>query len=76
MTLARSAGAKLFHTIDRVPTIDPYDESGTKLVDVKGKIELKRIKFIYPARPELTVLRDYSLVIEPGTTVALVGASG
>ncbi|TPX38280.1 S-methyl-5-thioribose-1-phosphate isomerase [Synchytrium microbalum] len=76
ISLARSAGGKVFYTIDRVPKIDPYDKSGTKLRDVKGKIELKNIKFIYPARPELTVLADFSLMIEPGTTVALVGASG
>ncbi|TPX38571.1 hypothetical protein SeLEV6574_g07738, partial [Synchytrium endobioticum] len=76
ITLARSAGAKLFHTIDRVPSIDPYNQSGSNLTDVKGRIEFKNIKFIYPARPDLTVLTNYSLLVEPGTTVALVGASG
>jgi ATP-binding cassette, subfamily B (MDR/TAP), member 1 len=32
--------------------------------------------FAYPSRPDVTVLRNFTLEIEAGTTVALVGASG
>ena len=41
-----------------------------------GTIELKNVSFAYPSRPDMQVCRDYSLVIEPGQMVALVGASG
>ena len=42
----------------------------------KGRIEFKHVNFTYPSRPDMQVCRDYSLVIEPGQMVALVGASG
>lgn len=32
--------------------------------------------FSYPSRPEVTVLRELSLYIKPGSSVALAGASG
>ena len=51
-------------------------ESGKKLDNVEGRIQLKNISFIYPARPEVMTLKNISLEIEPGTTVALVGSSG
>lgn len=75
-TSATSAGQKIFETIDRVPTIDVYSEAGVKLDKIRGEIELRHVKFIYPARPEQTVLYDMSLSIPAGKVTALVGASG
>ncbi|KAF0496850.1 multidrug resistance protein MDR [Gigaspora margarita] len=37
---------------------------------------IKNVLFIYPSRPDVKILDNISLNIEPGTTVALVGASG
>ncbi|CAK1542634.1 unnamed protein product [Leptosia nina] len=42
----------------------------------KGKIQYKNIKFRYPTRREVEVLRGLSLVIPSGKRVALVGPSG
>lgn len=42
----------------------------------KGKIEYKDIKFRYPSRREVEVLRGLSLVVPSGKRVALVGPSG
>ncbi|CCG81794.1 ABC multidrug transporter Mdr1 [Taphrina deformans PYCC 5710] len=75
-TSAISAGKKIFETIDRVPSIDVYSDAGIRLDNVKGDIELKHIKFIYPARPEQIVLYDMNLSIPAGKVTALVGASG
>ena len=41
-----------------------------------GTIELNSIDFTYPARPETKILKNISLKIEKGKTLALVGPSG
>lgn len=73
---AKSAAASIFTIVDRKSTIDPSDESGTKLENVKGEIELRHISFKYPTRPDIQIFRDLSLTIRSGKTVALVGESG
>ena len=37
---------------------------------------MRDLRFAYPARPEQTVLSDFSLEVEAGKTVAIVGRSG
>lgn len=73
---ARGAAAKLFATIDRVPTIDSADPGGMKPDYCKGHLTLEDVNFNYPSRPDVPIVKDLSLTIEPGSTVALVGASG
>jgi ATP-binding cassette subfamily B (MDR/TAP) protein 1 len=41
-----------------------------------GRIEFQNIQFYYPLRPEVIVLRNFSLQIEAGLKVALAGPSG
>ncbi len=41
-----------------------------------GRIEFDHVSFRYPSRPDTPALSDFSLVIEPGETVAFVGPSG
>ncbi|KAJ7673942.1 P-loop containing nucleoside triphosphate hydrolase protein [Mycena polygramma] len=74
--LAMGAAGKLFATIDRIPLIDSSDPSGLKPATVTGAISLENIVFIYPSRPDVTVLKDISLTFPAGKTTALVGASG
>ncbi|KAK9480263.1 P-loop containing nucleoside triphosphate hydrolase protein [Lipomyces japonicus] len=71
-----SAAANIFATIDRTSIIDATTDEGEVLESVKGDIELQDVKFIYPSRPDVTVLEHMSLKIPAGSTVALVGASG
>ena len=70
---ARGAAANVYSVIERVPTIDAYSDAGKKVDALRGKIELRNVKFHYPARADVTVLKDFSLTIEEGQTVALVG---
>lgn len=42
----------------------------------EGRIELDRVTFWYPSRPEEPALKDFSLEVQPGEMVALVGPSG
>ena len=72
----------MLETINRKPLINGLADDGlTPTEDLKGshggsEIELRGVNFAYPARPEINVCNQYSLRIEPGQTVALVGASG
>ncbi|KAK9494809.1 P-loop containing nucleoside triphosphate hydrolase protein [Lipomyces doorenjongii] len=76
ITSGVTAASKIFATIDRQSVIDATSVEGDVLESFSGDIELKDIKFIYPSRPDVTVLEDMNLKIPAGNTVALVGASG
>jgi ATP-binding cassette subfamily B protein len=41
-----------------------------------GRIVFEDVGFTYPTRPDRPALHNFSLVVEPGETVALVGPSG
>ena len=73
---AKGAAAKLIEIVTRKPAIDSEDPSGQKLEHVQGKVEFKSVSFTYPARPDAPIFQGFSLVVEPGQTVALVGSSG
>ena len=73
---AKGAAAKLIEIVTRKPAIDSEDPSGQKLTHVQGKVEFKNVHFTYPARPDAPIFQGFSLVVEPGQTVALVGSSG
>ncbi len=44
--------------------------------NLRGKISYENVRFNYPTRPDVQVLKNISLDIEPGQKIALVGASG
>lgn len=71
-----NAAKNICETIDRIPVIDASSNEGLKLENLKGHIEFSHVKFRYPSRPNVLVLPDFSLKVEPGQTVALVGSSG
>ncbi|KAJ2914638.1 hypothetical protein MD484_g5775, partial [Candolleomyces efflorescens] len=70
------AAAKLYETIDRVPSIDSADPGGLKPESVVGEVSLVDIKFSYPSRPTVEVVKGLNLTFRAGKTAALVGASG
>lgn len=72
----QAAAYKMFEAIDRKPEIDVYDTNGLVLEDIQGDIELKDVRFAYPARPDVQIFSGFSLEIPSGTTAALVGESG
>lgn len=75
---ARSAGAAIVKLIDTIPEIDAESTAGNTFEkdDVQGQIRFEHVHFRYPTRPGIRVLQGLSLKVEPGTYVALVGASG
>ncbi|KAJ2467717.1 hypothetical protein GGI03_001411 [Coemansia sp. RSA 2337] len=77
ISTAQGSAAKVFDIIDRQSPIDPLDtESGIKVDRVRGEISFRNIHFSYPSRPDVPILKGFSLDIQPGQKVALVGESG
>ncbi|KAL3717832.1 hypothetical protein ACJRO7_003042 [Eucalyptus globulus] len=72
----RKSLTSVFEIIDRAPKIEPDDNSALKPPNVYGSIELKNVDFCYPTRPEVLVLSNFSLKVNGGQTVAVVGVSG
>lgn len=75
-TEASVAAQRIFVRIDRVPAIDGEETKGIVLDNIRGDLEYDNVKFTYPSRPDTMVLKDFSLKVEAGKSVALVGASG
>ncbi len=68
-----AAADTVFTLLDQKPEVDT---GRSKLPEqVTGRLELSSIDFSYPDHEEL-VLRDISLTINPGESIALVGPSG
>lgn len=44
--------------------------------ELTGAVNVEKVTFAYPARPEVKVAKGLNLRVEPGEAIALVGASG
>jgi ATP-binding cassette, subfamily B (MDR/TAP), member 1 len=74
---ARVAAAKIFRIIDHRPGISSRDgEDGAEPESVTGRVEMRGVDFAYPSRPDVPILRGFSLSVPAGKTIALVGSSG
>jgi ATP-binding cassette subfamily B (MDR/TAP) protein 1 len=74
---AASAFDKLIATIDRKSEIDGTSTSeGQTLTAIAGGLEFRDVSFSYPSRPEVQVLKSFSLTIPANQHTALVGLSG
>ncbi|CAN8266078.1 unnamed protein product [Cochlearia groenlandica] len=73
---ASSVGERIMEVINRVPKIDSDSPDGHKLDNIRGEVEFKNIKFVYPSRPETPIFDNFCLRVPSGKTVALVGGSG
>lgn len=68
-----ASAEKIFTIMDEEPLVKE-DEDPVILPEIKGRIEFSHVWFAYDG--ENYVLRDVSFVIEPGQSVAFVGATG
>ncbi|GCB71343.1 hypothetical protein scyTo_0001535 [Scyliorhinus torazame] len=75
-TKAKNSAQKIMQLLQRKPLIDSYSEEGEKLSNFEGSIELRNVKFMYPTRPDIQVLKGLNVKVNKGQTLALVGSSG
>jgi ABC-type multidrug transport system fused ATPase/permease subunit len=71
---ATASGARVFELLDREPRI-VTPNGAPPLPAGRGRVELRGVRFAYEGSTA-PALRDIDLVVEAGTTVALVGATG
>ena len=76
--LLRGAGAasRLNELLNAKPTIAPPVKPQALPVPPRGALSFRNVTFRDPTRPETAALKDFTLEIEPGETVAIVGPSG
>jgi ATP-binding cassette subfamily B protein len=71
---ATASGARLFEILDRAPRLTA-PPGAPPLPEGTGRVELRDVTFQYENAPR-PALCDVDLVVDAGTTVALVGATG
>ena len=76
--LLRGAGAasRLAELLEARPEIAPPARPERLPQPPRGSLSFRNVTFRYPARPETAALKDFTLEIEPGETIAIVGPSG
>ena len=76
--LLRGAGAasRLNELLNEQPLIAPPARPVALPSPPRGQLVFEKVSFRYPARPDQPAVRDLTLSIEPGETVAIVGPSG
>ena len=76
MQLAAGASGRLFELMDSRPRIHSPARPKSPPEPVQGHIRFEKVSFAYSSRPDIHAVRNVSLEVKPGETVALVGPSG
>jgi ATP-binding cassette subfamily B protein len=76
--LLRGAGAagRLAELLAEQPAIKAPASPRALPAPGRGALRFDDVTFRYPSRPEVAALRDFSLEVKPGETLAVVGPSG
>merc|ERR1740121_3125093 len=71
---ALGASKRTFQLIDRVAKVPVH--GGKQPEAMEGHINFENVTFSYPTRPEVEVMKNFTLDIPKDATVAFVGSSG
>lgn len=74
MQSAMAASERIFQVIDTPREVVDRENALSLTADVRGEVRFENVSFAY--LPEEWVLRDVSFTIQPGQSVAFVGATG
>ena len=76
--LLRGAGAasRLSELLEATPNIAPPPKPQKLPNPSRGSLSFRNVTFSYPTRLEATALKNFTLEVQPGETVAIVGPSG
>ncbi|KAJ7747751.1 P-loop containing nucleoside triphosphate hydrolase protein [Mycena metata] len=69
------AGTRIFELLDRTPAIPPHKGVAVS-AERRGLLKFENIKFEYPSRKGIDILKNFDLEIGVGESVAIVGKSG
>jgi ATP-binding cassette subfamily B protein len=72
---AAGAGERLSELLALIPEVSAPIDNGQVVIH-EAQIDFENVAFHYPTRPEQASVKDFSLNIPAGKTIALVGASG
>ena len=70
---ALASAARVFELIDEEPQV-PEDSDAAVLSDARGEVSLENVYFSY--NPEIPLIEDMNLKVQPGQRIAIVGPTG
>src|SRR5690606_2882554 len=73
---AAGAAERLMELLSTKPQIEAPPNPVSMPKPGTGSVRFEHVTFEYPMRPGVSALKDFTLTINPGETVALVGPSG
>ncbi|MCD7856308.1 MAG: ABC transporter ATP-binding protein/permease [Clostridiales bacterium] len=78
MTQVQSCAAASERVFEFLAEDEMEDESDKvqRIDNVRGEVEFRHVKFAYPNAPEKEIIHDFSVKVQPGQKVAIVGPTG
>ena len=70
-----TSAQRVFELLDTQSILQEVPDA-TQLKVTSGEVEFKNITFAYPDEPDVQIIRDLNLHVNPGEMVALVGPTG
>ncbi len=67
---------RIFSIFQEKPDIVDGGMTDHSIRELKGEVVMKNLTFAYPGQPDVPVLKDISVTIRPGETLAVIGRTG
>jgi ABC transporter fused permease/ATP-binding protein len=76
--IQKAVGAveRVFEILDEVPEAIDIVEPSSLAKRIEGNVTFENVAFTYPSRKEMQILKNISITVKKGETIAIVGPSG